>query len=334
MPNTCDRCNRELKDPTARYGWRCAQILGVSEALNNAHDNTWGDFLRGIKDAGQKMKQFGGEKDEDKMKLLEAVLRYHLSTGTGDNKLINSEYRSMANAMDGIDSPEKAVYNGNRPTLNDLVFRNNAASGGPPLELLNTSKSANPFLPSFNSGAFSPKVPESWAERPKEEEKREAPPQGSKLPPAFRDGKLPFDIPEGKMEKWKQTKEPDTSYNGRIELDPLDLAAMLAEKLKPNFTPRKDKRHGSENRQPSGDRERNVGHPGGEEHSRVPKGPKGKPRGSGGPMKSDAMENIGKGVVVAGAAVGAGYLLYRILRIIPSLLPPLWWTLPANLVMP
>lgn len=33
-----------------------------------------------------------------------------------------------------------------------------------------------------------------------------------------------------------------------------------------------NKRKGSENRQPSGDRERNVGHPGGEEHSRVPKG--------------------------------------------------------------
>lgn len=25
---TCQRCGRELKDPTARYGWRCAQILG------------------------------------------------------------------------------------------------------------------------------------------------------------------------------------------------------------------------------------------------------------------------------------------------------------------
>lgn len=41
---------------------------------------------------------------------------------------------------------------------------------------------------------------------------------------------------------------------------------------KPNFTPRKDKRHGSEKRQKTGDRERNVGHPNGEEHSRVPKG--------------------------------------------------------------
>ena len=39
-----------------------------------------------------------------------------------------------------------------------------------------------------------------------------------------------------------------------------------------NFKPRKDKRHGSEDRQKTGDRERNVKHPNGEEHSRVPKG--------------------------------------------------------------
>ena len=39
-----------------------------------------------------------------------------------------------------------------------------------------------------------------------------------------------------------------------------------------NWTPRKNSKKGSENRQKSGDRERNVAHPNGEEHSRVPKG--------------------------------------------------------------
>lgn len=38
----------------------------------------------------------------------------------------------------------------------------------------------------------------------------------------------------------------------------------------------KDKRRGSENRQKTYERERNVGHPKGEEHSRVPKGPRGR----------------------------------------------------------
>ena len=39
-----------------------------------------------------------------------------------------------------------------------------------------------------------------------------------------------------------------------------------------NWTTRKDSKKGSENRQKSGDRERNIAHPNGEEHSRVPKG--------------------------------------------------------------
>ena len=43
-------------------------------------------------------------------------------------------------------------------------------------------------------------------------------------------------------------------------------------KKKPNMSPRKDKRHGSEDRQKTGARERNVKHPNGEEHSRVAKG--------------------------------------------------------------
>ena len=41
---------------------------------------------------------------------------------------------------------------------------------------------------------------------------------------------------------------------------------------KPGWRENKSKRKGSENRQPSGEREPNVRHPDGEEHSRVPKG--------------------------------------------------------------
>ena|SRR5579872_6942752 len=35
-----------------------------------------------------------------------------------------------------------------------------------------------------------------------------------------------------------------------------------------------------------------------------------------------------------GAAIGAGYIAYRIIRMLPSLLPPLWETIPANLAIP
>lgn len=34
------------------------------------------------------------------------------------------------------------------------------------------------------------------------------------------------------------------------------------------------------------------------------------------------------------AAVGLGYLIYRGIRMIPSLAPPLWWTIPGNLAVP
>jgi hypothetical protein len=36
----------------------------------------------------------------------------------------------------------------------------------------------------------------------------------------------------------------------------------------------------------------------------------------------------------AGAAVGVGYVIYRIVRMIPSLFPPLWPTIPENVAIP
>ncbi|EOD79642.1 hypothetical protein D515_01436 [Grimontia indica] len=41
-----------------------------------------------------------------------------------------------------------------------------------------------------------------------------------------------------------------------------------------------------------------------------------------------------KPVVAGAAAVGIGYLIYRGVRMIPSLAPPLWWTIPGNLAVP
>jgi len=62
---------------------------------------------------------------------------------------------------------------------------------------------------------------------------------------------------------------------GKNDDEDNDDLLYLFNKIKPNMTPRKAKRHGSENRQKTGDRERNVAHPNGEEHSRVPKGNRG-----------------------------------------------------------
>ena len=40
-------------------------------------------------------------------------------------------------------------------------------------------------------------------------------------------------------------------------------------------------------------------------------------------------------VIVGGVAVaGTAYIIYRGVRMLPSLAPPLWWTIPANVVIP
>jgi len=41
-----------------------------------------------------------------------------------------------------------------------------------------------------------------------------------------------------------------------------------------------------------------------------------------------------KKMVGGAAAIGTGYLIYRGLRMLPSLAPPLWWTIPENLAFP
>ncbi len=37
---------------------------------------------------------------------------------------------------------------------------------------------------------------------------------------------------------------------------------------------------------------------------------------------------------VTAGTIGIGYGIYKCVRVIPSLFPPLWWTLPANVFSP
>lgn len=115
-------------------------------------------------------------------------------------------------------------------------------------------------------------------------------------------------------------------YNSSTNGNRMD--AILLSSKSNGFTPRKDKRHGSEERQPTGSRERNVGHPKWEEHSRNAKGNRG-PK-----VNRNNISNVGKGVAIVGGSAAAGYAIYRGLRMLPSLVPPLWWTIPANIVTP
>ncbi|MDD7718567.1 MAG: DNRLRE domain-containing protein [Eubacteriaceae bacterium] len=123
------------------------------------------------------------------------------------------------------------------------------------------------------------------------------------------------------------------SYRGELdELDQWHLYAYCANnpinytdpsghrkgKNKGRTSNNENKRKGYEKRQKTGDRERNVGHPNGEEHSRKAKGHPG--------VKQKAL--------LIGATVSGAYLIYRGTRLLISCLPPLWWTMPANLVIP
>jgi hypothetical protein len=44
--------------------------------------------------------------------------------------------------------------------------------------------------------------------------------------------------------------------------------------------------------------------------------------------------DVARGAAAVGAGIGIGYLVYRGVRMIPSLFPPLWPTIPANLAVP
>ena len=48
--NRCQRCNRELSDPYASYGWRCAEILGITDAVSDME----ADILRKLENGIEK----------------------------------------------------------------------------------------------------------------------------------------------------------------------------------------------------------------------------------------------------------------------------------------
>jgi hypothetical protein len=52
------------------------------------------------------------------------------------------------------------------------------------------------------------------------------------------------------------------------------------------------------------------------------------------PPRSASGLSPAEAAVATGATIGAGYLLYRAIRFLPSLAPPLWWTAPANALAP
>ena len=82
--NRCERCNRQLKDPTARLGWRCAEILGRTQSLNHAGDRAFDDYNRSVNDAsGYLRKNSIDIKRVNLPKFYESYAKQYLSEGMG-----------------------------------------------------------------------------------------------------------------------------------------------------------------------------------------------------------------------------------------------------------
>ena len=88
MSNRCRRCNRELSNADALYGWRCAEILGVSGELSKMGAEIFRKFVDGVMKA---QKLFGNSNfeftDEQWKKLYSAFAKMSLWDGVDERKV-------------------------------------------------------------------------------------------------------------------------------------------------------------------------------------------------------------------------------------------------------
>ena len=87
MENRCQRCDRELSDPNAVFGWRCAEILGVSGELSVMGAETFRKFVKGVVKAKSLFGKSNFEfTDEEWRNLYSAFAKMSLWEGVDDKK--------------------------------------------------------------------------------------------------------------------------------------------------------------------------------------------------------------------------------------------------------
>ena len=88
MENRCQRCDRVLSDPNAVFGWRCAEILGVSGELSKMGADIFRKFVDGVMKA---QRLFGNSNfeftDEQWKKLYSAFAEMSLWDGVDERKV-------------------------------------------------------------------------------------------------------------------------------------------------------------------------------------------------------------------------------------------------------
>ena len=105
--NQCKRCNRKLKDPHAEYGWFCAQLLGVANALNKASDNTFAQFMGGIRNAQLEKQEKSANPKLNLPKLGEATVKQIMALFMGDKELREESQVERENAWQGKERKSK-----------------------------------------------------------------------------------------------------------------------------------------------------------------------------------------------------------------------------------
>ena len=86
--NRCRRCNREISDPNAIYGWRCAEILGVSETLSEMGEDVFEKFMDGVIKAQSLLGKDNSDFSERQRKsLYSAYAKMSLWDGIDDKKV-------------------------------------------------------------------------------------------------------------------------------------------------------------------------------------------------------------------------------------------------------
>ncbi|MEA4968934.1 MAG: hypothetical protein VB051_00225 [Candidatus Pelethousia sp.] len=98
--NRCERCNRKLSDPAARYGWRCAEILGVTKSLNYAGDETYRSYMQAIKEADAFLRENHIDaRTVNLPKFYEAYAKQYLAEGMNDETLLRLTRKDALEAL-------------------------------------------------------------------------------------------------------------------------------------------------------------------------------------------------------------------------------------------
>ena len=126
MENRCQRCDRVLSDPDAVFGWRCAEILGVSGELSKLGADIFRKFVNGVMKA-QKLFGNGDFKftDEQWKKLYSAFAKMSLWDGV-DEKKVKEARKEGYSVLNGIKS-KTAEFSDSLAEYSKRIFKTTPA---------------------------------------------------------------------------------------------------------------------------------------------------------------------------------------------------------------